>query len=454
MRPLSDTVQRENADSRRVVPVVPRRAWAPRIESTAFIASIVAASVGLWLALTASPYFVTNDGPQHIMMGHIENVYEGENPIYRHFLAPAPQYASRGFSALFVPLDSFLPWRTAYRLTVFAILLAWSWGFVALVHAIDARRRWLGLLGFATAFQWTVYMGFFAFVSGTACGLFVIAFAISRERIRPTDVVITSLGLLLTAFLHVFAALLTALVVAAVFLGRSASWRERLRIGAGFGMACLPLLVLFIATLIHQGRLVETQPHGHLTQPLLLRLRYLHRCFQPGANLRGVLMMSLAAVGLLRAASRARRSSRVPIALLAVSIGYLAAGACAPNDIPGWYLFSQRFLPLGVMLAISQIDLERLGRPSRAMAGLLCAVVTAAMLHGAAGMNRKLYERGADVYAALDAPVHRSGLRLPVIRDSWNSIAAGESPVPWMVPMHSVYGLSFQHSGIRSLEFT
>ncbi len=419
----------------------------PSWESIAYVTALAAASLGLWLALTASPYFVTNDGPQHIMMGHIENVYEGENPIYRHFLAPAPQYAGRGFAALFVPLESFLPWRTAYRLTVFAILLAWSWGFVALVHAIDPRRRWLGLLGFATAFQWSVYMGFFAFVAGTACGLLLLAFALSRRRLEMKQFAILSVGLLLHGFLHVFSALLTASVISVVLAARSVGWRQRTRAVISFGIACLPLAVLFGLTLLHQASM-STQPEQSTTmsEPLLQRMRYLHRCFQPGSNLRGIAIVALALLGVIRGL-RKRSPSRDERALMVVSCLFLVTGALTPDTIPGWQFFSQRFLPLGLMLAIALIDLERAGVRARPVVALALGGVTAAMIFGAGSVNRRLYDRAADVYASLDAPIRRTGMRLPIVREAWNAIPPAISPVPWMAPLHSAFGLFVAQQG-------
>jgi hypothetical protein len=407
--------------------------------------ALLLASLGVWAALAAVPLLPTNDGPEHIMMGHIENHYDDEDTVYRHFLAPAPQYAGRGFAALFVPLEPLLGWRAAYRTTVLILLLGWSWGFAALALALEPRRRWLGLLGFATAFQWTVYMGFFAFVAGSACGLWLIALGVATERFTARRLFILGLGLLLQGFLHVFSALLTAAVLALVIAARGSAG-ERARSLLRFAAAALPLSVLFLLTLRDQAT-AALIANASETQyvPIVEKLRFLHRCFQPGHDGRGLLMVVAAAVGLLMVLLPRRRPVERALALAATAL--LLAALLGPDRVPGWQFFYQRFLPLGLMLAVALLAVERLPLWGRVAVALSAAAFCASSLMDAATVNRKLYQRNADVYSGLDQPISRHGLRLTIGRDPWFALPPSRSPIPGMVPLNAVGGLFIAAQG-------
>ena len=404
--------------------------------------ALLAASLGLWWALSVVPFIPTNDGPQHVMMGHIENHYDDEGAIYRHFLAPAPQYAGRGFAALFVPLESVMPWRAALRLSLFIILLGWSLGFAALVTAIEPRRRWLALVGFATAFQWALYMGFFAFVTGTACGFFLIALALRTTEWSWKRLLILSLGLLLQGFLHVFSALLTAAVMALLALRQA-----RLRQWPGVAAACAPLGILFAFTLGDHGRAIEIQyAETTIWVPLVEKLALLHRCFVPGEDYRGLILFALAATGLMGMLLLAR-SDRRQLLLGAVSVALFIAALSGPATLPGWQFFFQRFLPLGAMLAVALIPLERLPRIAGMVVAAGLAAYCAVSFVSAASIHRKLYDRSADVLSGLDQPIRRTGLRLPIVRDPWFALPPSKNPIPGMVPLHSIGGLFVAEQG-------
>lgn len=435
--------------------IPPGRGWLP------WLLAQLCASAGLWWALSVVPVLPTNDGPQHIMMGHIENHYDDPGTLYRHYLAPAPQYAGRGFAALFVPLEPLLGWRGAFRVTVFVVLLAWAWGLALLVVVVEPRRRWLSLLGFFSAFQWTVYMGFLAFVAGSALGLWVLALAVATRRWSGPRLALLALALLLQGVLHVFAALLTAFAVVALGVARSGAddgvdrsdhgaARQRGRALGRLALALLPLGALFLLSLREQPAAARMAHAGEtVLLPLGDKLRYLHRCFLPGGEARGLTVVALALLGIGRGLRSPGASQPAARALALSSLALLLAAVLGPERLPGWQFVWQRFLPLGLLLPLPLLEVERLAT-TRARRGALAAALalaTAGSLLEAASIHRRLYRRSADVFGGLSLPLSRSGLRLPVVRDPWFSLPPARSPVPGMVPLHAVAALFVAEQG-------
>ena len=108
----------------------------------------LAVSFALGMAtLWCVDYLPTNDGPQHIFLGHAENLYSEPNAVYGRQLIPQLQFAGRGFALWWNPLEPLLGFRDATRV-VLSLFYSWSFaGYVLLVHALGKSRRWLALLG-------------------------------------------------------------------------------------------------------------------------------------------------------------------------------------------------------------------------------------------------------------------------------------------------------------------
>lgn len=138
---------------------------------------MLAISAGLVAALWAVKYLPTNDGPEHVLSGYIENHYEDAGSPYRGALTLLPGFASRGFALLFLPFEAFFGWATALKLSQSVMALAMLWGFTALVLALERTRlgdaspglrRFAAPLGVVVALPWVFYMGFFPNTVATA----------------------------------------------------------------------------------------------------------------------------------------------------------------------------------------------------------------------------------------------------------------------------------------------
>jgi hypothetical protein len=115
------------------------------------------------------------------------------------------------------------------------------------------------------------------------------------------------------------------------------------------------------------------------------------------------------------------------------AILFLLATVVAPVNIPAWQCFSQRFATPGVALILAVLPFERLGAGSRRVASWGLFVAAAAFVSLSYPMHRRLVALCADAVAGLSAPVHRSGVQLPMALAP--SEVPGAAPSRGEVPM-------------------
>src|SRR6185437_13240825 len=127
-----------------------------------------------------------------------------------------------GFQLAFSLIDRVLPWRTALRVTLSLLALAWAWGHVALCASLNRRRAVLGLVGFASGVPWVLYMGFFSFMGSAALGLLVVAAAIASWPWTPVRRVAIAGAMAIVAVSHAFGAELTSIALITLVLARAA----------------------------------------------------------------------------------------------------------------------------------------------------------------------------------------------------------------------------------------
>jgi hypothetical protein len=406
------------------------------LQRSAWIGSMLVASVALVGALCAVPFLPTNDGAQHVLAGHIQAHYaDADSALVRAYLEPLPQFAEQGFAALFVPLDGALGWRAALRVTLAIGLLGNAWAFAWLVRLLAPGRSIVGLLGFAFAFTWPLYMGFFPFVVASALGMLVVALAVQREGLR-TPVWLALAGVLgLQAVLHAASAALTGAVVASIVLAR-APRDARLGTLARLVAAGIPAMaVVAAAAAAHAAPQAQGITYPLLWTPLDARARELPRMLFPGPAWRSALGIAAVLAGAGSALARWRRGTLggAERGIAAIAALFLLLGAFGPKQIPGWQFFSPRFLPIGAALATSLVAVED-ARTSGARRGIAGAIVlvTAASLAATTALHRRLWSGCADTFAALDAPMHRAWFQLPIVLDT--KCGVGDDPTTSEVP--------------------
>ncbi len=411
-----------------------------------FVAIAVALSVLLVGAVWCVDYLPTNDGPQHVFLGyasrHIDDIDKG----YGRYLEPNPALTGVGFDALYGVFLIFLPWRPAVSLVLTVMTLLWAWGVVALATSLGGRRRWLGLLGFATAFCWPLYMGLFSYYLATAIGFWILAFTFRVEIRTARHWFILGAALLAQVFCHVFAAALTGATVALICLWQAPSASERWRTLGRLALAGAPAASMVLLTVGGHTS------HGGSSWSFLQRLTFVGRCFVSGPGWRCWPVVALAAAGLGVTIARGqwRRDPRQAVPLLVGALALVIA-VVAPLHLPTWQFFSPRLLPFAVILLALLFPADRAGP---AAAAVLTTYATACVLW-AGWYHRDLRSKTADALAALDLPLHRSRFRL----DLSLSLAPGawgflDRAVPFATPMFNIGPLyAVAHGGVTTAIF-
>jgi hypothetical protein len=433
-------------------------------ETLEWLACMLVASIGLVACLWVVPYIPTADGPQHVFSAHVENHYADAGSPYPDYYRILPQFGGKGFALVFGPLESILPWRLALRVALSLMALAFAWGFASVALALDRRRRSTALLGFFIALPWSLYMGFFAFVVGVTVGLYILAYAIRRPPTTPARCALLAFLLLMQGVCHVFTAVMTGGVVAAIVV-LGAPGGKRLAALGRMTLVGVPAAALLGATFLHRN--IGPGDSG-LEWELSSRPAEISRWFVAGPSFRGWLVMGLVIVGIGTTLARSRRSrdrsaaretaAMAPeVAIAWVALAFLLITALGPIHIPGWQLFAPRFAVLAAVLGLALLRLPE--RASPRLLRAVMAVVTASCL-GSNLLSAKLHHRLADgcaaLLAALDVPLHFEGPRWPILLNAYCGAPEerADSPVPWAAMALNVNLLYLlDHGGIAAKLF-
>jgi len=413
---------------------------------------IALASFGLVWALNSVSYLPTNDGPEHILSGHIENHYGDPGTIYANHLVPLSQYAARGFSLLYVPLEKALGWRAATQAVLSIVLLVNAWGLTWLINAVESRRKWISLLAFAFGFPWALYMGFFPYLVGTAFGTLIVAFVVSRERETTLQRVVVAAALAWQAHLHLFTAMVTAVLLAFIYWFRRPreEWR---RTSLTLAATVSPIAVMLLMTLRDQATSAKQPEIPAYFGSIDERLTVLPHVVAPGAVWKGILLLLLTAIGIRSALRRAENgSSHRDEKALALGAAFLILiGLIAPLTIPGWQFFNPRFLAVGAMYSIPLLALERIEPLSwtRAAAMAPCAVTLVSIL-ATRELHRQLEDGCADGLSGLDLPIKRNYVEVVLRLEPSCGVPADpfQSEIPYSHPQsHLGCVYAAQHGG-------
>ncbi len=403
-------------------------------------------SLLLVATIWAVPYVPTNDGPESVFAAHMENHYADPATVYREFFAPTLQFAGLGFTVLFGPLEALFGWQRGLQVALSAVVLGYAWGVVALVRAVSPSRASLAFVGFPLALSWPLYMGFFAFSVGSGMALYLIALGLRWKE--PTAMQRGTLGflLLVVGFAHIFAAILAGAVLAAVSVSRAPSGRRLVECGK-LVVVGLPVTAL-VALAFVTARDAATGVAGSesfVFRALEETLATWPRTLAPGPLARALVVtactVAAACYASLRVVRREAPASERGLALAGVL--FLAASLAAPMHVPGWQCFSQRFALLGVALLLPVLPVERLAPGRRQLASVALALGSAAWLASSFPFHRRLASSVADAIAALEAPVRRSRLILPVSLEPAGPLPLdpGQSEVPYLAPLSHIGAL-------------
>lgn len=419
------------------------------------------ASVLVVCVLALVPFVPTHDGPQHVYLGHVSNHFDDEGTRFATYYEPGTALTSQGFVLLFAPLATLMSWRWATVIVIAVILLVWSWGAFALLRVISRERAMLGVVGFAGAFQWLLYMGFYSFLLSMALALVIVALAAASHPWTWQRRVLLGALLTMQAVSHVAGAAVTC-VVLLVFVVARESPRRWLREVGLLALAAVPAMLIAAHTL-GVGSEPGTPDVGNRTafMPLSLRPEFAIRSFVSGPLWRGAPIVLLSWVGLGHAVFRVARKSlsRPDLALAFSSALCWLAALAAPVHHPKWMFLGPRFLPLAVVLGVASLPFERIraGWP-RHVATIGVLGYTLASLGWAASYQAQLDRCTSGARAAMSQPIHRTGPRLPIVIQS----ACGppswqwrDQQVPFMEPLLNIGALyAVEQGGVVAYAFT
>ncbi len=397
-------------------------------------ASATLLSVLMLTALFVVDYVPTNDGPQHIFMSYAVRHLDDPASGYGRYLSAGTAFTGLGFDAIFGVAHVFLPWRAAVQATLAVTVLLWAWGFMFLAASAFPARRWLGLLGFASAFQWSLWMGLFPFTIATGFGFVTLGFALRRPRPQPHWRALIAAALFCQAVFHAFAAFLTGFAVAVIWMTMA---QRRLREMGWLALCALPAIAVAWSSASAIAQVTE----ANVIHPESTRWLLLARGFVSGPTWRAMPLALLGLGALAAWIGRSRRGSLPNEAALFWVAGTLTVAAMvSPLHLPGWQFFGVRFVPMATLLACLLLPTERFGPRIRRATHAAVVGFGVASITWAGSYHRIARANIADALAGLDAPVRRSGARLPVVFDPAPGEPAEkiERRVPFVAPLQNI----------------
>jgi hypothetical protein len=375
-----------------------------------FLSVALALSILLGIAVALPDYLPTNDGPEHVFASYALRHLDDPALGYGRYLKPGATFSQLGFDQLFGLCQRFLGWRGGLRASLVMMSLCWAWGVVAVAAATcRGKRIWLGLMGFAVALQWQLYMGFFSFYLATGVGFYLLALSLWRTEWNLPWRLVLGAGLAAQALVHPVPTICTGATLFFLALWRSSGsrWREV----ALLTLVGAPAAILALASFDRSG-----PAPASVFLPLIDRATVALTAFVSGPIWRTVAFPSCAsgafAVGVL---GRRWRIEPATGALLTAGLLFATVALTTPQHLGSWQFFSMRFVPLACVCCFVTLPVERWPRWGRRVGlGLLLLFVVASNLW-ALGYGQRLRRESDDALSGLQAPIRRSGLRLPLI---------------------------------------
>lgn len=429
---------------------------APRTDDAVRETIAVAVSAVVLAALVAAvvlgvPLFVTNDGPQGTFQAYVEAHHGDPSSIVARQLDLGVGLGGRGHQLVYRAIAAVVPFPRAYAATQIVHALSVAGGTFALARAVAGRTTPLALAGFALAFGWSFFMGFFPFVVGLGGGLFVVALAVASPRPMLLRRVAVSALLALDLVLgHPVAAATAFVVVAAVVVSRAQAEEDpeerpdRQRDAwTWMGLTALPFVVVAILLATAGREMAEVKESSQLAWPTFREwIAATPKLAAPGIGVFGWGFVALAAFALLRALRRPDATTR---ALAGVGLLFLAVALFGPLDAPGWQYLAPRFFVPAFALAIA-VTAAHVPR----VAGWVAAVAVSALaLFGARRASTHYASACHDAIDGLFQPIPRRGMQLPILFDSMCGLPtdASANVVPHLQPALHLHALFAVHHG-------
>lgn len=426
-----------------------------------WLASLVACLGVVW-AIWSVPLVMTNDGPEAVLTAHMEAHYDDPGSIFERQFSVGFGLSGRGFSVLYRPLAAVFSWPTSYRLSQLVIVLSLALAFGWLCRAVSGRPRLAGLLGFAIAFSWPFYMGFFAFCVSMTIGLMVLAFVVSKsEGLTVIEKAAVCTAILVQLFCHGFAVFITLALVGLVVMTRAlmrrtsvprAEWRRAtLGDAVWLTIAALPSVIVLLVMRTAQAQMAALPGTGKTEWASLADwAKVLPRLAVPGSTPLGIVVFGLSLLAIARTALRLRRGPRKPeeVALVIGAAGLLVAAIVMPLNIPGWQFFAPRFLTTGLAVSLALLGIEtgteKLDRrPAHVVFDLGVVALVVAALVSARALHQRLATACEDAIVGLDHRVARSYFQLPVTLDNNCGLTTDDTrlDVPYLRALQHFYAL-------------
>lgn len=337
----------------------------------------VALSVAVVLPLAFMPIVPTHDGFQHLLHGYLWNHLGDPGAGYDRFLERGSPLTAWGFTWLFAPLERVLPWRAAYQASFALLALGLAWGARAFIRSLARRPTAWGLLGFALAFPWVLYMGFLPFVAAHVVGLWLLALVLRRPDPSAIDHLLFGAGLLVVAMMHTYPAILVGGIVLAV---RVAESPRRVADGAWTCLAAIPAAAIALLSWSAGAETVASANadavNHQMWQPWGVRLLDLGRTSIGGPWWRWAPPLLAALAGAILGVARGPARIRAIAALAFIGV---ALALALPFHRTSWEYIAPRSLMLGLVCGWAALGAVGPQLP-RLRAGLL-----AAFLFGAIG---------------------------------------------------------------------
>lgn len=377
----------------------------------------------LLYALWNVPYVATHDGPNHLANCVLANRLEDPaSPLHAYLEYGAP-VTTQGFQVVCERFEAVFGWRIAYAVSLTVVALLWALGYAALARAL---RSPFAHAGFISALGWAFSMGFVTWSMSLGIAFFVLAYLISRPAMTLRSWAVLSVLILLTAYSHTFvAAMLGAAVVSIAWFRAGAERGDRSRALLGAAIAGIPAVILTVLS----STATEV---GATTWPTFAqRITRVMENYVGGPSYRGLppVLFALAAIALAMFGLIQGRVTGARRGIFVFVLACLAAYAILPYDYSNWAFLGPRPLIAGLALAPLAVPPEYFERArARIAAELVTFAIAAVSLGWFAKHNLDVQPVIEEALSGLQAPIHRTGARQPLIMvtDAEKEIDAAE----------------------------